>query len=186
MARPLACVLGALAGLVVLSSSAAAQDAAALTAPGIPDDAELLDAWRSEDWDVAQPLANALRAERPGDARARVVNAAVRLRLPAGPVLRLDPPRLELALAEIHRIEAQRTAAEVVGALSAVFGTAGLAVALAATSFDRETFLSGGMGFAIGGGTTGAIAVVAAVAALVAVLDVPARWQRWAQAVLAF
>lgn len=140
---------------------------------------ELLRAWRAGDWETAQPLANTYRAERPGDARARIVNAGVRLRAQASLVLRLDPTDVAAAIEEIGRIERQRTAAEVVGVLSAFFGTAGLAVALVGLSFDSETFMTGGVAFPIAGGTTAAIALVAAAVATVCVLDVPFRWQRW-------
>lgn len=143
----------------------------------IPD--ELLRAWRAGDWETAQPLANAWRAERPGEARARVVNAGVRLRVPTRLVLRLDSTGIAAAFEEIGRIERQRRAAEVVGVLSGFFGTAGLGVALVGLSFDSEVFMTGGVAFPIAGGTTAAIALVAAAVAMVCVLDVPFRWQRW-------
>jgi len=140
---------------------------------------ELLRAWRTGDWGTAQDLADTLRAQRPGDPRARVVNAAVRLRVSTRLVLRLESADVAAAFEEIGRIERQRTAAEIVGVLSAFFGTAGLAVALVGLTFDSETFMTGGVAFPIAGGTTAAIALVAAAIATICVLDVPFRWQRW-------
>lgn len=179
--------LGALALAVALASPGAAQaQSAAPGAPGASGDDALLDAWQRGDWDLAQRVANEHRAAHPDDARARVVNAAVRLRLPAASVVDLDEDALALSVVEIHRIELQRTIAEAVGAASALFGTAGLAVAVFSSTLDGETFRNGGMGFAIGGGTTGAIALVAAAIAAAVLLDVPFRWQRWTGTLVTF
>lgn len=160
-------------------STAQAPEATAAPQAESPLPEELLLAWRAGEWGTAQHLANVHRAERPGDARARVVNAAVRLRVGAPLVLQLEPRDVEAAFEEIGRIERQRTAAEVLGVLSAFFGTAGLSVALVGLRFDSEAFMTGGVAFPIAGGTTAAIALVTAVVATVCVLDVPFRWQRW-------